>query len=86
MQKEEYMENKPDAWVLEEFDSNGNIVWYGVMLTRPSNLQWFRDLPAKKHNIKITPMYKDSNKTEVHTGVTSYKESTQRMIEANGGL
>jgi hypothetical protein len=56
------------------------------MQTRPIELSWIRDLPTKKHNIVITPLYKDETKAEKITGIKSYRESTQRMIEANGGL
>ena len=41
-------------------------------------------LANKKHNIVITPLYKCEEKAEKITGIKSYKESTQRMIDANG--
>jgi hypothetical protein len=56
------------------------------MQTRPKELSWIKDLPTKKHNIVITPLYKDESQAEKITGIKSYRESTQRMIEANGGL
>jgi hypothetical protein len=34
----------------------------------------------------ITPLYKDEANAEKITGIKSYRESTQRMIDANGGL
>ena len=43
-------------------------------------------LANKKTYIVITPLYKDEEKAEKITGIKSYRESTQRMIEANGGL
>ena len=45
-------------------------------------------LKCNKHlnNIIITPLYKCEEKAEKITGIKSYKESTQRMIDANGGL
>jgi hypothetical protein len=56
------------------------------MQTRPKELSWIRDLPTKKHNIVITPLYKCEEKAEKITGIKSYRESTQRLIDANNGL
>jgi hypothetical protein len=76
----------PYAWAIEEFNSHGDLVWSSIMQTRPKELSWIKDLPSKKHNIVITPLYKDEDNAEKITGIKSYRESTQRMIEANGGL
>jgi hypothetical protein len=76
----------PYAWAIEEFNSHGDLVWSSIMQTRPKELSWIKDLPTKKHNIVITPLYKDESQAEKITGIKSYRESTQRMIEANGGL
>jgi hypothetical protein len=75
----------PYAWAIEEFNSHGDLVWSSIMQTRPKELSWIKDLPSKKHNIVITPLYKCEEKSEKITGIKSYRESTQRMIEANGG-
>jgi len=77
---------KADAWLLQEFDEKGNIVWSSIMPIRPKEMSWFKDLPTKKHNIVLTPLYADHTKAEKFSGVKSYKESTQRLIEANQGL
>lgn len=74
----------PYAWAIEEFNSRGDLVWSSIMQTRPKELSWIRDLPTKKHNIVITPLYKDEANAEKITGIKSYKESTQRMIDASG--
>jgi hypothetical protein len=76
----------PYAWALEEYDSQGNLIWSSMMLTRPKELSWFRDLPTKRHNIVLTPLYKDDTKAERLDGVKSYKESTKRLVDANTGL
>ena len=73
----------PYAWAIEEFNSRGDLVWSSIMQTRPIELSWIRDLPKKKHNIVLTPLYKDEANAEKITGIKSYKESTQRMIDAN---
>jgi hypothetical protein len=80
------VEKTPYAWALEEFDSQGNLIWSSMMLTRPKELSWFRDLPSKKHNIVLTPLYKDESKEERLDGVKSYKEATKRLVDANNGL
>jgi hypothetical protein len=74
----------PYAWAIEEFNSHGDLVWSSIMQTRPKELSWIKDLPSKKHNIVITPLYKDESQAEKITGIKSYRESTQRMIDANG--
>ncbi|MEI6732061.1 MAG: hypothetical protein WCK90_05295 [archaeon] len=56
------------------------------MQTRPIELSWIRDLPTKKHNIVITPLYKDEANAEKITGIKSYRESTQRLADAFNGL
>ena len=76
----------PYAWAIEEFNSQGDLVWSSIMQTRPKELSWIRDLPTKKHNIVITPLYKDELKAEKITGIKSYKESTQRLIDAIEGV
>jgi hypothetical protein len=77
---------KPDAWLLQEFNSNGDVVWSAIMPIRPTDLSWFKDLPTKKHNIVLTPLYADHNKAEKFIGIKSFKESTARLVEAHQGL
>jgi hypothetical protein len=77
---------KADAYIVREIDSNGETVWCSLMFTRPTELSWFRDLPTKKHTLVIEELFIDSSKTETFNGIKSYKESTQRLIEANQGL
>ena len=75
----------PDAWIIEELNDKGEVIWSSIMPIRPKELSWFRDLPSKKHTITITPLYADTSKSETFSGIKSYKESTQRLIEANQG-
>ena len=75
---------QPYAWSIEEFNINGELVWSSITQFRPKELSWIRDLPNKKHHITITPLYKDEANAEKITGIKSYKESTQRMIDASG--
>ena len=81
------MSNKePYGYAIEEYDSQGALVWSSFMLTRPKELSWFKDLPTKKHTLVIKELYVDPSKTETFNGIKSYKESTKRLIEANNGL
>ena len=80
------MEQQPYAWAIEEFNNSGELVWSSITQFRPKELSWIRDLPTKKHHITITPLYKDDSKAEKITGIKSYKESTQKMMEAYNGL
>jgi hypothetical protein len=77
---------QPYAWSIEEFNNDGDLVWSSISQFRPTELSWIRDLPTKKHNLVLTPLYKDESKAEKITGIKSYKESTAKMIEAYGGL
>ena len=77
---------QPYAWVVEEFNINGELVWSSLSQFRPKELSWIRDLPTKKHHIVITPLYKDDTQAEKITGIKSYRESTKRLTEAYGGL
>ena len=77
---------KPDAWLLQEFDHNGTIVWSAIMPIRPTDMSWFKDLPTKKHNIVLTPLYADHSQSEKFNGIKSFKESTLRLVESNQGL
>jgi hypothetical protein len=80
------MEQQPYAWAIEEFNSQGNLIWSSITQFRPKELSWIRDLPNKKHYVTITPLYKDESKAEKITGIKSYKESTAKMMEAYSGL
>lgn len=79
-------DKQPTAWLLEEFNHEGGLIWYSLMLTRPKDLSWFKDLPSKKHNIVLTPLYRDESNSEKHTGIKSFKDATKRLVEANNGL
>ena len=80
------MKQDPYAWAIEEFNIHGDLVWSSITQFRPKELSWIRDLPTKKHHITITPLYKNEEQAEKITGIKSYRESTQRLIDANGGL
>ena len=74
-----------DAWIIEELDINGKVVWECIMRQRPVNMSWYKDLPSKTHTLRLTPLVKDTSRSELHTNIKSLKESTKRLVEANLG-
>ena len=38
----------PDAWIVEEYDSKGRLVWKMMSFFEPTELSWFKDLKNKK--------------------------------------
>ena len=75
---------KPLAWLVEEFDSTGKLVWSGLMASEPTELSWLRDLKLKLHNVTITPLIADTKNIVKVTNVKKY--DSKRLTEANGGL
>lgn len=66
---------KPDAWIVEEFDSRGQLVWKMMAFFEPTELSWFKDLKNKTHNITITPMYKNEKEARHYDGIKKYDSS-----------
>lgn len=75
---------KPLAWLVEEFDSTGKIVWSGLMTSEPTELSWFKDLKSKLHNVTITPLVPDTKNIIKVTNTKKY--DSKRLTEANNGL
>ena len=75
---------KPLAWLVEEFDSTGKLVWSGLMTSEPTELSWFKDLKSKLHNVTITPLIPDTKKIIKVTNTKKY--DSKRLTEANNGL
>jgi len=75
---------KPLAWLVEEFDSTGAIVWSGLMTSEPTELLWFKDLKSKLHNVTITPLIADTKNIIKVTNAKKY--DSKKLTEANGGL
>ena len=75
---------KPDAWLCEEYDSQGNLVWYGLMQTKPSELSYLNDLKSKLHNLVLIPLYRNEKEVEKVTNVKRY--NSKQMAEAHNGL
>ena len=66
---------KPLAYLVEEFDSTGKLVWSGLMTSEPTEMSWFKDLKSKKHNVTITPIIPDTANIIKVTNVKKYDSS-----------
>lgn len=75
---------KPLAWLVEEFDGTGKLVWSGLMTSEPTELSWFKDLKNKLHNVTITPLVADTKNIIKITNVKKY--DSKKLTEANSGL
>ena len=42
---------KPLAWLIEEYDTTGKMLWYGIVMSEPTELSWYKDL--KKNSIAL---------------------------------
>jgi len=75
---------KPLAWLVEEFDGTGKLVWSGLMTSEPTELSWFKDLKSKLHNVTITPLIPDVK--GIIKVINTKKYDSKRLTEANSGL
>jgi uncharacterized membrane protein YfbV (UPF0208 family) len=71
---------KPIAWLVEEFDSTGALVWSGLMTSEPTELSWFKDLKSKLHNVTITPLIADTKNIKKVTNTKKY--DSKKLTEA----
>lgn len=74
---------KPIAFLVEEFDSTGKLVWSGLMTSEPTELSWFKDLKSKLHNVTITPLIPDTKNIIKVTNIKKY--DSQKLVEAHLG-
>lgn len=75
---------KPLAWLVEEFDSTGQLVWSSLMTSEPTALSLVNDLKNKLHNWTITPLVPDTKNIIKVTNLKKY--DSKRLTEANNGL
>lgn len=75
---------KPDAWLVEELNSKGQLVWKMIAFFEPTELSWFKDLKSQKHNVTITPLYKNEKESKHYEGIKKY--DSKKLVEANPGL
>jgi hypothetical protein len=75
---------KPLAFLVEEFDSTGKLVWSGLMTSNPTEVSWLNDLKSKLHNVTITPLIPDTKNIIKVTNVKKY--DSKKLTEAESGL
>jgi hypothetical protein len=74
--------NNVKAWMIEETDYQGNLVWKMISFFEPDSLEWMRDLKGKKHNLTITELV--AGNVKKIEGVKKY--DSKRLVESNIGL
>ena len=74
---------KPIAFLVEEFDSTGKLVWSGLMTSEPTSLQISQDIKNKLHNWTITPLIPDTKNIIKVTNVKKY--DSKKLVEAHLG-
>ncbi|NDB61688.1 hypothetical protein EB001_25095 [bacterium] len=74
----------PVAWLIEEYDSKGQLISSTLSRFEPLELTWFNDLKSKMHNVTVTPLIADTKNAIKVTNTKKY--DSKRLTEANGGL
>lgn len=74
----------PSAWLIKEYDSKGNLVWQGLLMSEPTELSWMKDLKNKQHNLEIIPLIPDEKNIKRITNTKKY--DSKLLVEANNGL
>jgi len=74
---------KPLAFLVEEFDSTGQLVWSGLMTSQPTSLEISQDIKNKLHNWTITPLVPDTKNIIKVTNVKKY--NSKILVEAHLG-
>lgn len=69
------MTKEPVGYLIQEYDVNGKLVWYGLVSGPIDHLSWFKDLPSKKHNVTISPLIVDEANIIKLDGVKKYDSS-----------
>jgi len=74
---------KPLAFLVEEFDSTGQLVWSGLMTSEPTSLEICKDIKNKLHNWTITPLLPDTKNIIKVNNIKKY--NSKLLTEAYGG-
>ena len=75
--------NKPDAWLYEEWDSNGKLRASHVYTFLPSDLKQSMKL-KDVHHAELTPLYKDIKFKQVYNKENKF--DSKKLTEAFCGL
>ena len=74
---------KPDCWLYEEYDTNGELRSSQIWTFLPSDLKQTIKL-KDVHHVELTPLYKDINSKQVYNKENKY--DSKRLTEAFCGL
>lgn len=74
---------KPDCWLYEEYDTNGELRSSQIWTFLPSDLKQTIKL-KDVHHVELTPLYKDINNKQVYNKENKY--DSKRLTEAFCGL
>lgn len=74
---------KPDCWLYEEYDTNGELRSSQIWTFLPSDLKQTIKL-KDVHHVELTPMYKDVKEKLVFNKENKY--DSKRITEAYCGL
>lgn len=74
---------KPDCWLYEEFDTNGELRSSQIWTFLPSDLKQTIKL-KDVHHVELTPLYKDTKEKLVFNKENKY--DSKRITEAYCGL
>jgi hypothetical protein len=44
------------AYLIEEYNKNGELVWKMISFFEPDSIQWMRDIRGKSHNLVISEL------------------------------
>jgi hypothetical protein len=73
---------KPDAWLYEEYDTNGELRSSQIWTFLPSDLKQTIKL-KDVHHVELTPMYKDIKEKQVYNKENKY--DSKKIVEAYCG-
>ena len=65
----------PLGYLVEEFDTEGKLVWSALMPSKPTSLEIEKDIKNKLHNWVITPLIPDIKNIIKITNVKKYDSS-----------
>jgi hypothetical protein len=50
------MKMETKAYLIEEYNKNGELVWKMISFFEPDSIQWMRDIRGKSHNLVISEL------------------------------
>lgn len=74
---------KPDCWLYEEYDTNGELRSSQIWTFLPSDLKQTIKL-KDVHHVELTPLYKDIKNKQVYNKENKY--DSKKLTEAFCGL